>query len=97
VFFYRRSKYFRKCSRPGSIFKFIINFDYFKIKFIKWQPEVKQHNPKARIILVGTKLDLRDDKVEIEKLKKIKQVPVTCEQGSAMKDKIGAIRYIGIF
>ncbi len=64
---------------------------------MKWQPEVKQHNPKARIILVGTKLDLRDDKVEIERLKKIKQVPVTREQGSAMKDKIGAIRYIGIF
>jgi Ras-related C3 botulinum toxin substrate 1 len=62
---------------------------------MKWHPEIKFHAPNTPIILVGTKLDLRDNEVEIEKLKKIKQVPITFRQGSDMMKKIGAIKYIG--
>jgi hypothetical protein len=42
-------------------------------------------------------LDLRDDEVEIERLRKIKKIPVILKQGSDMMKKIGAIRYLGIF
>jgi len=36
---------------------------------IQWYPEVSHHCPKTPIILVGTKLDLRDDKNVIDKLR----------------------------
>ena len=39
----------------------------FKNVEIKWSPEIKQHAPGVPIILVGTKLDLRDDKVSVLK------------------------------
>ncbi len=41
------------------------------------------------IILVGTKLDLRDDKDTIEKLKEKKLTPITYPQGLAMAKEIG--------
>eukprot|EP01098_Paradermamoeba_levis_P012833 TRINITY_DN5701_c0_g1_i4.p1 TRINITY_DN5701_c0_g1~~TRINITY_DN5701_c0_g1_i4.p1 ORF type:complete len:214 (-),score=72.24 TRINITY_DN5701_c0_g1_i4:216-857(-) len=34
----------------------------------KWYPEVTHHCPEARILLVGTKIDLREDKATLEKL-----------------------------
>jgi len=34
----------------------------------KWSPEIKHNSPGIPIVLVGTKLDLRDDKHTIEKL-----------------------------
>jgi Ras-related C3 botulinum toxin substrate 1 len=34
----------------------------------KWSPEIKHNNPDTPIVLVGTKLDLRDDKHTIDKL-----------------------------
>ncbi len=34
----------------------------------KWSPEIKHNNPDTPVVLVGTKLDLRDDKHTIEKL-----------------------------
>lgn len=60
----------------------------------KWYPEVRHHCPNAQIVLVGTKLDLRDDKDTIEKLKKKKQIPITCHEGRAMADEIGAVKYL---
>ncbi|XP_023284870.1 ras-related C3 botulinum toxin substrate 2-like [Seriola lalandi dorsalis] len=43
----------------------------------KWYPEVRHHCPSTPIILVGTKLDLRDEKETIEKLKEKKLAPIT--------------------
>jgi Ras-related C3 botulinum toxin substrate 1 len=34
----------------------------------KWSPEIKHNNPETPVVLVGTKLDLRDDKHTIDKL-----------------------------
>ena len=47
----------------------------------KWFPEVSHHCPNTPIILVGTKLDLREDKETIEKLKEKKLAPITYPQG----------------
>lgn len=61
---------------------------------VKWYPEVRHHCPDALIILVGTKLDLRDDMDTIEKLKKKKQTPITYRQGLAVAERIGAVKYL---
>lgn len=55
----------------------------------QWYPEVRHHCPNTPIILVGTKLDLRDDKDTIEKLKEKKLTPITYPQGLAMAKEIG--------
>uniref|UniRef100_A0A3P8SY35 Rho-related GTP-binding protein RhoG n=1 Tax=Amphiprion percula TaxID=161767 RepID=A0A3P8SY35_AMPPE len=60
----------------------------------KWYPEVRHHCPNTPIILVGTKLDLRDDKDTMEKLKEKKLSPITYPQGLAMAKEIGSVKYL---
>jgi len=60
----------------------------------KWFPEVSHHCPNTPIILVGTKLDLREDKETIEKLKEKKLAPITYPQGLAMMKEITAVKYV---
>lgn len=55
----------------------------------QWYPEVRHHCPSTPIILVGTKLDLRDEKETIEKLKEKKLTPITYPQGLALAKEIG--------
>ena len=45
-------------------------------------PEGRHHCPNVPIILVGTKLDLREDKETIEKLKEKRLAPITYPQAS---------------
>ena len=45
-------------------------------------------------ILIGNKVDLRDDPAVIEELKKNKQRPVKWEEGHSMAEKIGAYAYL---
>lgn len=60
----------------------------------KWTPEVRHFCPNVPIILVGNKKDLRSDVGTIRELQKMKQQPVTNEDGQAMADKIGAYGYL---
>ncbi|PWA32557.1 hypothetical protein CCH79_00015066 [Gambusia affinis] len=60
----------------------------------KWYPEVRHHCPSTPIILVGTKLDLRDEKETIEKLKEKKLAPITYPQGLALAKEIDAVKYL---
>lgn len=48
----------------------------------QWYPEVRHHCPSTPIILVGTKLDLREDKETIDKLKEKKLTAITYPQVS---------------
>ncbi|CAF3577889.1 unnamed protein product [Rotaria socialis] len=66
----------------------------FENVYVKWYPEVKHHRPHTPIILVGTKLDLRNDKNVIEKLTEEKLTPITSFQGEAMRRKIRAFGYL---
>ena len=61
---------------------------------LQWYPEVNYHCPKIPIILVGTKLELRDDKETIDEMKDEKLSPITYEQGLQMMKKIGAVKYL---
>ena len=43
----------------------------------KWYPEVNHHCPNVPIILVATKLDLREDKETLEKMREKGLTPIT--------------------
>jgi Ras-related C3 botulinum toxin substrate 1 len=60
----------------------------------KWLPEVSHHCPNVPIILVGTKLDMKEDSGTLEKLKKQGLKPVTKEEGEACKKAIKAVHYV---
>ena len=45
-------------------------------------------------LLVGTKIDLRNDSRTIEKLKYNKQEPVTFEQGTAKAQELKCVKYL---
>jgi GTPase SAR1 family protein len=46
----------------------------------KWAQEVTHHCPDAKILLVGTKSDLKDDKEVLDKLAKEGQQAITQQQ-----------------
>eukprot|EP00092_Neocalanus_flemingeri_P016794 GFUD01018163.1.p1 GENE.GFUD01018163.1~~GFUD01018163.1.p1 ORF type:complete len:192 (+),score=59.89 GFUD01018163.1:127-702(+) len=60
----------------------------------KWTPELKHHAPGIPKLLVGTKMDLREDKKTLEKLSELHQKPVSAVQGQAMAKHIGASKYL---
>lgn len=60
----------------------------------KWYPEIQKHCPHAPIILVGNKIDLRDDPNTIERLRHKYMTPITREQGLDMAKNIQAVHYI---
>lgn len=60
----------------------------------KWHPEIQHHNPNTPIILVGTKLDLREDKETIERLAEKRLAPITYQQGMNMMKEIKAVKYL---
>ena len=59
----------------------------------KWIPELKQHCADVPIVLVGTKVDLRDDAGIISDLKKKELKPLAKDDGEKCKKEIGAMKY----
>ena len=66
----------------------------FENVMTKWNPEVTYHCPNTPKILVGTKLDLRDDDDMILRLKEECLAPISYPQGLQMMRDIGAVRYL---
>eukprot|EP00123_Amoebidium_parasiticum_P014406 comp22487_c1_seq1/m.33923 comp22487_c1_seq1/g.33923 ORF comp22487_c1_seq1/g.33923 comp22487_c1_seq1/m.33923 type:complete len:195 (-) comp22487_c1_seq1:586-1170(-) len=60
----------------------------------KWAVEAKHHCPNVPIVLVGTKIDLRNNADTEAKLKKDGEKCVTKEQGETMAVQIGACKYV---
>ena len=60
----------------------------------KWFPEVHHHCPGVPCLVVGTQIDLRDDKVIIEKLQRQRLRPITSEQGSRLARELKAVKYV---
>ncbi|KAG7532525.1 P-loop containing nucleoside triphosphate hydrolase [Arabidopsis thaliana x Arabidopsis arenosa] len=58
----------------------------------KWLPELKHYAPSIPIVLVGTKLDLRDDKQFLKDHPGA--VSITTAQGEELRKMIGAVRYL---
>jgi Ras-related C3 botulinum toxin substrate 1 len=60
----------------------------------KWYPEIKHHCPDAPMILVGTKIDLREDKETLNVLSEQGLSPIKREQGQKLANKIRAVKYL---
>lgn len=60
----------------------------------KWYPEIKHHCPDAPLLLVGTKIDLREDKEVVGQLSAQGLAPVKREQGIKMASKVRAVKYL---
>lgn len=60
----------------------------------KWWPEISHHAPSTSLVLVGTKLDLREESETVERLRKRNMAPITYTQGLAMSRDIGAVKYL---
>ncbi|KAI4329566.1 hypothetical protein MLD38_027940 [Melastoma candidum] len=58
----------------------------------KWIPELQHHAPGIPLVLVGTKMDLRDDKFYMANHPGL--IPVTTVQGEELRKQIGAAFYI---
>merc|ERR1712183_262465 len=56
--------------------------------------EVSHHCPNTPTILVGTKLDLREDKEHLKKLSEKNMQPLTYPQGLQMAKEINAVKYL---
>jgi len=61
---------------------------------IRWFPELQHHCPGTPCLLVGTKLDLRDDAAVIEGLKNQGLSTITKEQGESLCKELGASGYV---
>jgi len=72
----------------------IVNPASFENIRAKWYTEVAHHCPGVPIILVGTKLDLRDDPDTKQKLHERRLAPITYMQGCQMAKEIKAIQYL---
>jgi len=60
----------------------------------KWVPEVRLNCPGVPILVIGTKKDLRNDKLTVDSLKENGKTPVTLEQAEKKRDEIKAIAYL---
>ncbi|XP_030553156.2 rac-like GTP-binding protein 5 [Rhodamnia argentea] len=58
----------------------------------KWVPELRHYAPSTPIVLVGTKLDLREDKQF--KLDYPGACTISTEQGEELRKQIGALAYV---
>lgn len=64
------------------------------LPLFQWVPEITHHQQKTPFLLVGTQIDLRDDPATLEKLAKIKQKPVSLEQGEKLAKELKAVKYV---
>ena len=65
-----------------------------KVTNPQWIPEVTHHAPTTPIILVGTKLDLREDPVTLQRLKERRFAPISYPMGAACARDVGAVKYL---
>ncbi|KAF3786117.1 Rac-like GTP-binding protein [Nymphaea thermarum] len=76
----------------GAVGKTCMLISYTSNTFPTWIPELRHYAPGVPIILVGTKLDLRDDKQFCADHPGA--VPITTAQGEELRKVIGAPAYI---
>ena len=88
----------RPLSYPGADV-FIICFSItspnsFESVKLRWQPEIIHICPNVLIIIVGTKIDLKEDTTTISRLKEKGLAVISYQQGSQLTNEIGAFKYM---
>ncbi|XP_040568214.1 uncharacterized protein [Lepeophtheirus salmonis] len=59
----------------------------------RWIPEVRQHCKGVPILLVGNKIDLRDDRMVLSNLRKVQKAPVLFAETRSMAYSINATAF----
>lgn len=72
----------------------IVSPSSFENVSAKWCPEISHHYPNTPVILVGTKLDLREDRETIDGLQQKNMAPISYEQGTAKAKEINAVKFM---
>ena len=72
----------------------IVNPVSFENISAKWYPEVMHFCPEVPLIVVGTKLDLRDDQATLDKLGTQGHKPISTAQGEELARKIKAVKFM---
>lgn len=72
----------------------VVNPSSFQNITEKWIPEIRTHNPRAPVLLVGTQADLRDDVNVLISLDRYHVKPVPRPQAEGLADKIRAEAYL---
>lgn len=61
----------------------------------KWIPEIMHHSPRdILIVLIGTKLDLRDDPHVMDELMTRNETAITEQEGAKLAKDVGAVKYL---
>ena len=91
----------RLAYRPADVFLVVFSLmsrQSFEHVRAKWSPELKHYQPGVPLVLVGTKLDQRDDQETVAKLcarsNDPPTTPITFEEGLSMSREIGAVKYL---
>ncbi|KAJ5076588.1 small gtp-binding protein domain [Anaeramoeba ignava] len=71
----------------------IDNYNSFQNIESFWIPEIEHYSPNTKKILIGTKIDLRNNEERINQLKERNEKFVTKEEGIELAKKINAIKY----
>ena len=71
----------------------VVDHSSFENVRAKWIPEIRHHCPEVPMILVGLKIDLRDDRDYIEKLKECHLSPITYEMGFKYARDLGFVKF----
>jgi Ras-related C3 botulinum toxin substrate 1 len=72
----------------------VVNYPSFVNVKDRWYVEIKHHCPNVPIILVGTKIDLREDETTLEELSKQEKKPITQAEAENMVKELGALKYL---
>jgi Ras-related C3 botulinum toxin substrate 1 len=60
----------------------------------KWFPEISHHAPGVPFLLVGTKIDLRDDDEQVARLREKGLEPISETRGIQMANQLGSQKYL---
>jgi small GTP-binding protein len=60
----------------------------------KWYPEISHHAPGVPFLLVGTKIDLRDDEDQVQRLREKHLEPIAEAKANALAAQLGAQKYL---
>lgn len=72
----------------------VVSPSSFKNLGSMWINEIRSHCPDTAIVLVGTKIDLRSNKNELELLAKSKEKPIYREQAEKFVKDLGLSAYV---